>query len=118
MPDPERITIPRGDYQGLLREMRRALSVCDEVGRARPALGALRRRAATAEVQVALDRAIKAFESVARLRSDFAALERRLLEADEELTPVRPPSRADIKAAFDASVDFAQGRKKRGPSDA
>lgn len=109
---PERVTISKEGYQSILRDVRRALDVCDEVGKARPGLGALRRRAATADVQGVLDRAIKACEGVARLRVDFAALERRLLEVDEDLTPVRPPSRQDIKAAFDASIDFAQGKKK------
>lgn len=60
------------------------------------------------EVQVA----IEACDEVGRLRVELVAFRRRLREYDQELTPVNPPSRTDIKAAFDASVEFASGRKK------
>jgi len=59
-----------------------------------------------------LRHAIKSCEDVARLRVDIMALDRYLREFDLESTPLRPPSRTDIKAAFDASVDFASGKKK------
>jgi hypothetical protein len=55
---------------------------------------------------------IDSCDEVGRLRVELVAFRRRLRELDQELTPVRPPSRTDIKAAFDASVEFASGRKK------
>lgn len=67
----------------------------------------------------AYDRLLKEVESgidscdeVGRLRVELVAFRRRLREMDQELTPVHPPSQTDIKAAFDASVEFARGRKK------
>lgn len=59
-----------------------------------------------------LRQAIKACTEVAELRVEFGMIERRLRALDPELTPTRPSSRTDIKAAFDASVEFAQGKKK------
>ncbi len=113
------ITIPRSEYLDLLREVRRGIEVCGEVGRLRLALSLLAKEleldaAPRAKLQSAIDQC----EEVMRLRAEFAALERRLREFDQEITPVRPPSRTDIKAAFDNSVDFARGVKKPpGPED-
>lgn len=59
-----------------------------------------------------LKRGVEVCDEVSRLRVELIALERRLRELDQELTPVRPPSRTDIEAAFQASVEFARGAKK------
>jgi hypothetical protein len=58
---------------------------------------------------------IASCDEVARLRVELVAFRRQLRELDQELTPVNPPSRTDIKAAFDNSVEFASGRKKPPP---
>ena len=110
----DHISIPKSDFQALLRDVRRGIDVCGEVASLRFALRSISSRMGIDQKSAEqMSRAIKSCESVARLRVELVALERRLLEADMELTPVRPPSRQDIKAAFDASVDFAHGKKKR-----
>lgn len=112
---PEYITIPRGEYLALIREVKRGVEVCDGVGDLRIALQALSNALAARVnkgVLGALDRAVESCDEVSRLRVELAALERKLREFDQELTPVRPPSRTDIEAAFQNSVDFAQGKKK------
>lgn len=103
------ITIPKSGFEALLRDVRSGIEVCGEVARLRITLRAIE----SGDENVA--HAIKSCEDVGRLRVDLVALERRLTEADMDLTPVRPPSRTDIKAAFDASVEFAQGKKKPPP---
>lgn len=104
----EVVAIPKGEYQDLVRHVRRGIEVCAEVGRLRFLLQGQ-------SDPEALARAIDACADVARLRVELVSLERRLLEVDQELTPVRPPSRQDIQAAFDASIDFAQGKRKPTP---
>ena len=112
---PGYITIPRSDYESLLREVKRGAEVCVEISALRLRLldvsRGLHGRLGPVPRKELMD-AISACEEVARLRVELSALERRLREFDQELTPVRPPSSADIKAAFDASVDFASGKKK------
>lgn len=110
------ITIPRSEYLALVREVKRGAEVCDGIGDFRVALQALANslaaRAVAPAIRKALDRAVESCEEVARLRVELVALERRLREFDQELTPVRPPSRTDIEAAFQNSVDFAQGKRR------
>lgn len=111
------ITIPRSEYQALLREVKRGAEVCGGVGDLRVALQALENSLAARvgkAVLEALGRAIESCDEVSRLRVELAAFERKLREFDQELTPVRPPSRTDIEAAFQNSVDFARGTKKPG----
>jgi len=111
---PDYITIPRSEWRALIREVKRGAEVCSEVGDLRIALLALERRLPPAEkITVALVKHVAGVcEDVGRLVIELAALERRLREFDQELTPVRPPSRIDIKQAFENSVDFASGKKK------
>ena len=109
------ITIPRKDYRSLLDDLKRGVAVCREVSDLRIALNTLKDRLEAHGDRAAvgqLAHAIEACEDVSQLRIDFLVLERRLREFDQELTPIRPPSRTDIKAAFDNSVDFATGKKK------
>ena len=105
----DHISIPKSDFQDLVHNVRRGIEVCGEVAKLRIALRSL---SGVGEPLEALERAIESCEDVSRLRVELVALERRLVEADRDLTPRRPPSRTDIKAAFDASVDFVQGKKK------
>ncbi len=104
----DHISIPKRDFQDLVHDVRRGIEVCGEMAKLRLTLRSL---SGVGELGT-LKRAIESCEDVSRLRVELVALERRLMEADEELTPKRPPSRTDIKAAFDASVDFVQGKKK------
>lgn len=102
----DHISIPRNEFQTLMRDVRRGIEVCDEVAKLRIILRSIK----TSDEIV--EHAIESCKDVALFRVELVALERRLSEADGDLTPVRPPSRTDIKAAFDASVDFVQGKKK------
>lgn len=104
----DHVSIPKSAYESLVRDVRRGIEVCGEMAKLRVMLRAI----GSDDENVA--HAIESCEGVARLRVELVALERRLTEADTDLTPVRPPSRTDIKAAFDASVDFAQGKRKPG----
>ena len=104
----DHISIPKSDFQDLVRNVRRGIEVCGEVAKLRLTLQSL----SVGDLLEALERAIESCADVSRLRVELVALERRLMEADEEITPARPPSRTDIKAAFDASVGYAQGKRK------
>lgn len=112
---PEYVTIPRSEYLALVREVKRGVEVCDGVGNLRIALQALSNVLAARvnkEVIAALRRAVESCEEVSGLRVELAALERKLREFDQELTPIRPPSRTDIEAAFNNANDFASGKRK------
>lgn len=109
------ITIPRSEYLSLLSEVRRGAEVCSEVETLRILLQALLKLLqgrVSKNVADDLRRTVESAETVSRLRVELVALERRLREFDQELTPVRPPSRQDIAAAFSNSVEFAQGKRK------
>ncbi len=109
------VTVPQDEFRSLVREMKRGIEVCGEVSTLRIALQALAPRLVGKVDKKTLEElktAIDACASVSRLRVELFAFERRLREFDQELTPVRPPSRTDIKAAFENSVEFAQGKKK------
>ena len=106
----DHISIPKSDFQDLVCDVRRGIEVCGEMAKLRLTLRSL---SGVDEHLEALKRAIESCEDVSRLRVELVALERRLMEADEELTPKRPPSRTDIKAAFDASVDFVKPSDKK-----
>lgn len=109
------VTIPRGTYQILLREVQRAVEVCGEIAGARLSLVALRDRLEARGDKAAietLDKTISACVELIGMRVEFSATERRLRELDQELTPLRPPSRTDMQAAFQNSVDFLHGKKK------
>ena len=101
----DHILIPKSEFQALVHDVRRGIDVCDEVAALRLTL-----RSINTENEN-IESAIESCEDVSRLRVELVALERCLMEADE-VTPVRPASRTDIKAAFDASVDFVQGKRK------
>jgi len=112
---PDYVTIPRNEYLALVREVKRGVEVCDGVGELRIALQALSKILAARVNKTVLDavtRAVESCDEVSRLRVELAALERRLREFDQELTPARPPSRTDIEAAFQNSVEFARGVRK------
>jgi hypothetical protein len=111
---PAYITIPKSEYQALLREVKRGAEVCGEVADLRIALLALVRHLPDTDkiLKGLAKHAADSCDEVSRLRVELAALDRRLQEFDQELTPVRPPSRADIKAAFDNSSEFLTGKKK------
>lgn len=113
------ITIGRSEYEALLREVKRGVEVCTEVSDLRLKLQVLAGRLLARIDKAAfkdLTHAIDSCDDVLRLRIELLALERRLREFDQELTPIRPPSRTDIKAAFDNSVAYAQGSKKPPPA--
>jgi len=111
---PAYITIPQSEYRTLLQEVRRGAEVCGEVSALRVLLLGLVRRLPDEESALLeyVKTASESCEEVARLRVELSALERRLREFDQELTPIRPPSRTDIQAAFENSVDFASGKRK------
>ena len=54
---------------------------------------------------------IELCDVAARLRVELAGLARRLRELDQDLTPVNPRGQSDAEAAFDASVEYASGRR-------
>ena len=67
-------------------------------------------RAAIAIVHEAMDLVAQAGTANVKLRdalmvhqTDMARILRQLRELDEEFTPVRPPSRSDVEAAFETS---------------
>lgn len=111
---PAYITIPRSEYEALLKQVRQGVDVCDQISKLRLKLKSVEDVIPITELDAfeLVREAVIECNSVARLRVDLVALERRLREFDQELTPVRPASSADIKAAFDNSVDYAQGKKK------
>lgn len=112
---PSHIEIQRSEHRALLNEVRRGAEVCAAVSDLRLLLQSLVGRLGTRIDKVALaelKRTIEACEEVVRLRVELAALERRLGEFDRDLTPVRPPSRTDIQAAFENSAEFLLGKKK------
>lgn len=111
---PDHIRVPRSQFQALLREARHGASICDQLTHLRIALRAAQRHVPNIdrEAQQILRKSVELCADAARLRIEFETLARRLRELDPEMTPVRPSSRQDIKAAFDASVDFAQGKRK------
>jgi hypothetical protein len=109
---PGHIAIPKEEYESLLREVKRGVEVCEEVSALRVILKTLSERVTDKAMMTDLKHAVAACADVAGLRVELYALERRLREFDQELTPVRPPSRTDIKAAFENSSEFLAGRKK------
>ena len=77
------ITIPRGEYESLLSEVRRGAEVCVEVGTLRITLQMLAGDGRVPrEVIGDLRKAAEACGDVSRLRVELAALERRLREFD------------------------------------
>jgi hypothetical protein len=60
-------------------------------------------QAALRAARKTLDAAIKAIDET---RTELIRVKRQLGEQLDELTPVRPPSRTDIKAAFDGAQQF------------
>ena len=108
------ITIPQAEFRALLREVARLSAVCDGLAKFRFPLRTLELRLPETEKEAfrEIQRTVEFCREAGRLRIEFTALERRLRELDPDLTPTRPPSRTDIKAAFDASVEFARGEKK------
>lgn len=56
---------------------------------------------------------LKARQRIARMRVELIALQRELSETAEELTPIRPASRTDVKAAFDVTTDGPMRRSSR-----
>ena len=111
-PVPNYITIPKGQFQSLIREAERGIEVCAEVADLRVRLRTLEERLPLRGDKVLLGRAIESCKEVTQLRVELVALVRSLKEFDQELTPSRPPSRADIEAAFENSSDFLTGKKK------
>lgn len=111
---PSYVTIQRSEYEALVREVKRGVEVCGEVSDLRLVLRLVADRMGGLDTtdKALLEDAIEACADVGRLRIELSVLERRLRELDQELTPLRPPSRTDIQAAFANSVDFATGKKK------
>jgi hypothetical protein len=109
---PGHIAIPKEEYESLLREVKRGVEVCGEVSALWVILQTLAGRSVDKAIFAELKHAVEACSDVAGLRVELYALERRLREFDQELTPVRPPSRTDIKAAFDNSSEFLAGKKR------
>lgn len=95
--------------------VRRCVEICTELGSLRFPLQSLAARDGSGNE--ALGKAIESCKEAARLRVELAVIERMLIELEQELTPLRPPSRTDIKAAFDAASDFASGKKKPPEKD-
>lgn len=113
---PDYVTIPKSEYVSLIMEVQRGVKICGKMTAPRLALQAIEENlailSASKETLREIRRAIECCEDVARLYIELSALERRLREFDQSLTPLRPPSRTDIQAAFTNSVEFAQGKKK------
>lgn len=112
---PSYITISENEYRKLLNEVKRGVEVCEEVSDLRLLLQALVGRLSARggePAPIELKRTIESCGEVSRLRVELAALGRRLREFEEEVTPIRPPSRTDIQAAFTNSSEFLQGKKK------
>lgn len=120
MPPPSYITISRSEYLSLLAETRSSKKWCQEVSKLRLALqtvgGRLVGRVDRPTMKLVED-AVQLCLDVSKFSIELAAFERRLEEFDQEITPLRPPSRTDIQAAFDNAVDFASGKKKPPSSD-
>ena len=111
---PNHILIPVSEYRSLVREVKRGVEVCDEAAGLRVTLLAFARQLPDVEkpLRTLVQKSAESCEDVSRLRVELLALERRLREFDTELTPVRPPSRTDIQAAFENSAEFLKGTKK------
>lgn len=80
------ITIPQGEYRALVREVKRGVEVCDEVGDLRVALLALGRHLPDVEkvLRGLVRHAAESCDDVSRLRVELSALERRLREFEEK----------------------------------
>lgn len=120
---PQYITIPKHEFQSLLKEVKRGTEVCTSVGELRTKLRALEVKLAGnvgKDVLDVISQTVDACQEVNGLRIELAALERRLREFDQDLTPIRPPSRTDMQAAHDAqeafanATELASGKKKPG----
>ena len=109
---PSYITVPKNEYEALLREVKRGVEVCGEVSALRVILQTFAGRVTDKAIFEEIKHAVAACADVAGLRVELYALERRLREFDQELTPIRPPSRTDIKAAFENSSEFLAGKRK------
>jgi hypothetical protein len=115
MPPPSYISIPRSEYEALAREVRGSIEACDSLVSLRGTMLALvgRLEAKIDQRPLAiLTRAIDACERAMDTKLALFDFEQRLRQFDQELTPVRPPSRADIQQAFENSIEFASGKKK------
>jgi predicted nucleic acid-binding Zn-ribbon protein len=112
---PGYITVPQEDFQTLLRELREYADACTKVAQLRIGLRIhieeIRGRVSSKTID-SLTKAAETCEDVSQLRVELLALERRLRELDKDLTPVRPASQMDIRAAFDNANDYAAGKKK------
>ena len=108
------ITIPKSEYEALLLEVKKGIELCDSVKLLRRSLIGLGRRIPVSEDELAQEakNVYEACDKVAKLRVELSEFERHLRLFNQELTPVRPPSRTDIQAAFENSSDFLQGKKK------
>ncbi len=74
-----------------------------------------------AKAQDALARAVtptdvaKARRELEAHRIELIRIQREMREIDQELTPVRPPSRDDMRAALRGAQNFGTGAKERKP---
>lgn len=116
------VMIPRADYEALVREIHRAVETCVKtssqmINLRAPLLiiGRILPPNTAKGIRDALNSTVEGCDEVAQLRVELTAIERRMREFDQELTPVRPSSSADIKAAFETSTEYASGRKKAPP---
>lgn len=111
MPPPSYITIPRSEYEALAREIRGSIEVCDTMVSLRGAMlalvGRLQAKIDQRPISI-LTRAIDMCERAIDTKLALFDLEQRLRQFDQELTPVRPPSRTDIQTAFENSERFAR----------
>lgn len=111
------VTIPVSEYRALMAEVKHGVEICDEMAKLRIALGVLERRLPL-EGKVTLGilrKGIESADAVSRLRIELSSFERHLREFDQDLTPVRPSSRTDIQMAFENSLEFLPGGRKKPP---
>lgn len=103
------ITIPRDQYEGIIRDIQRGMQVCEDTSERvlnlRLALAAIERLIPhSAEgLRKNLERALECCSAVSRINIELAALERTLREHDQEITARigRPGSRQDMMAVPD-----------------
>lgn len=91
----------------MLRALRRAEEISCADGTLRRRLRAIAPRLEPPLTDLGL--ALEAAELLHKQVIEFTGL---LREYDQDMTPVRPPSHADIQAAFEASVEFAKRARR------
>lgn len=101
------VTIPRSEYEAVLRALRDAAASARAGGALYKRIGALAAQLSHARVEGALT-----LEEAERLAKHITRIDAKLREFDLEMTPVRPPSQSDMAAAFSSGDEFARKEKR------